>query len=76
MKEFSSSGCDAIYNERKRQIEEENYDENHDKNEPIENFIWASAAYATGCRRFWPAWFRSGRRTCFDPAPKYRRIPR
>ena len=54
MKEFSSSGCDAIYNERKRQIEEEHYDENHDKNELIENLIWGSAAYATGCRRFWP----------------------
>ena len=54
MKEFKSSGCDAIYNERKRQIEEEHYDENHDKNELIENLIWGSAAYATACRRFWP----------------------
>ena len=54
MKEFSSSGCDAIYNERKRQIEEEHYDENHDKNETIENLALASAAYATGYNKFWP----------------------
>ena len=54
MKEFKSSGCDAIYNERKRQIEEEHYDENHDKNETIENLALASAAYATGYNKFWP----------------------
>ena len=51
---FVSSGCEAIFKERKRQIEVEHYDAEHDKNELIENLIWASAAYATGCRRFWP----------------------
>lgn len=51
---FTSSGCEAIFKERQRQVEVEHYDVEHDKNELIENFIWASAAYATGCRRFWP----------------------
>lgn len=54
MEEFVSSGCKSIEEERKRQIEVEHYTVEHDKNELIENLIWAATAYATGCRRFWP----------------------
>ena len=51
---FKSSGCVAIFKERQRQVEVEHCDVEYDTNELIENLIWASAAYATGCRRFWP----------------------
>ena len=54
MGEFVSSGCKSIEEERKRQIEVEHYTIEHDKNEFIENLIWAAVTYATGCRRFWP----------------------
>ena len=53
-KVFVSTGCKAITDERTRQVQVEHYDAEHDKNESIENLVWAAFTYATVRREYWP----------------------
>lgn len=39
-------GIDMIYAERKRQIEEEGFDQNHDQQHSIDDLYWAACCYA------------------------------